>query len=316
MNVPLKLGDEDLDEVHHVWSVEEVNVKGAWLLLGVVLPIDLVSHLFLLESSDLLHFVEVNVKLLSVESVVVKLVLGHGGSFWVLEASEGVETLTFSWEDLEALNSSELLEKSLKFSIGGLRREVLDVEIASLLGVLELSLFLLLFLLSVGLLEGFSDVNLSSFNILTIEVIDGVVGSSDTVFFVGCSSVGMLETDEGKRGLNFLAWHFLLLEEETLDVAVLGEDLPEFLFVPRLWEALDVDVVDTLLRHIFLVLGVVGDSDQIFLGIGVVLLNGSICRVDVLEGHETVANGSVIFLQGRSGGKDLTLVGETLLQVL
>ena len=47
-------------------------------MLGVVLPVDSVSHLLLLSLSGLLHFVEVDVELLSVERLVVKLVLCHG----------------------------------------------------------------------------------------------------------------------------------------------------------------------------------------------------------------------------------------------
>lgn len=67
LNVSLELSDKDLDEVHHVWSVKEVKVNVSWLLLGVVLPVNLVSHFLLLELSEFLHFVEVDVKLLSVK---------------------------------------------------------------------------------------------------------------------------------------------------------------------------------------------------------------------------------------------------------
>jgi hypothetical protein len=68
-----------LDQVHHVWSVEEVQIKIARLLLGVILPVNSVSHLLLLKLSLLLHFVEVDVELLPVEDEVVQLVLGKSG---------------------------------------------------------------------------------------------------------------------------------------------------------------------------------------------------------------------------------------------
>ena len=138
LNIPLKLSYEDLDEVHHVWSVKEVKVNVSWLLLGVVLPVNFISHLFLLKFPDFLHFVEVDVELLSVKSLVVKLILGVDGGIRSLEACESIKTLTFLREDLEALYDSVLLKQSSKFWSCGLRWEVLDVEIASLLGVLEL----------------------------------------------------------------------------------------------------------------------------------------------------------------------------------
>ena len=78
LEVSLELLNENLDEVHHVRSVKEVKVKVSWLLLGVVLPVDSVSHLFLLELSLLLHLVKVDVELLSIENLVVQLVLGKG----------------------------------------------------------------------------------------------------------------------------------------------------------------------------------------------------------------------------------------------
>jgi hypothetical protein len=79
LEVSLQLLDEHLDQVHHVWSVEEVQIKIARLLLGVILPVNSVSHLLLLKLSLLLHFVEVDVELLPVEDEVVQLVLGKSG---------------------------------------------------------------------------------------------------------------------------------------------------------------------------------------------------------------------------------------------
>jgi len=67
--------NENLDEVHHVRSVKEVKVKISWLLLGVVLPVNSVSHLFLLDLSLLFHLIEIDIELLSVKDEVVKLVL-------------------------------------------------------------------------------------------------------------------------------------------------------------------------------------------------------------------------------------------------
>ena len=107
-------------------------------MLGVVLPVNFISHLFLLKFPDFLHFVEVDVELLSVKSLVVLLILGIDCAIRSLEACESIKTLTFLREDLEALNDSVLLEQSFKFCSFCLMWEVLDVETASLLLVLEL----------------------------------------------------------------------------------------------------------------------------------------------------------------------------------
>jgi hypothetical protein len=110
-----------------------VNINFSCWLLGVALPINLIFPFLLLEFSGFLHFVEVNVELLSVKAKVVKTILGVDSGIRSLEASKSVETLTFLWEDLDAFNNSELLKQSFKFYSCCLRREVLDVKIASLL---------------------------------------------------------------------------------------------------------------------------------------------------------------------------------------
>ena len=127
----LELLDEDLDEVHDVWSVEQVKTQVSWLLLGVVLPVYSVSDFLLLLFSLLLHLVDVNVELLSVKWLIVKTSFGQVGSIGSAVTNKGVESCFFIGEDLDALDSSEVLKEFLQFFSAGARWEVLYVEIAS-----------------------------------------------------------------------------------------------------------------------------------------------------------------------------------------
>jgi len=110
---------------------------------------------FILSLSDFLNFVVVNIELLSVEGVLMELSLGKGGLFRVLEADKGVDGLILLREKLDVLNFSILSKKFFQLLSGSIRREVFDIEIASLFGVLVSEHFFGLFHLSVFLLEGF-----------------------------------------------------------------------------------------------------------------------------------------------------------------
>jgi hypothetical protein len=102
-------------------------------LFLVVLEISLVSDVFILNLSQLLDFVVVDVELLSVEWLVVEGSLSLEGIFWLFEADEGVQGISFLWEELNAFNVSILAEKLLQFLSSGGGWEVLDVKVASLL---------------------------------------------------------------------------------------------------------------------------------------------------------------------------------------
>lgn len=52
---------------------------------------------------------------------------------WGLVAHEGIERFTFLGEKFDAFDFSESLEDFSKLDVSGVRREVLDIEVASLL---------------------------------------------------------------------------------------------------------------------------------------------------------------------------------------
>jgi len=103
------------------------------VLLLVVLEVGLIVHLFELHLSDFLDFVEIDIKHLSVEILLVAVVLGILSFFRLLEAHESICSLSFFGEKLDAFDFSEFLEVGLQFISGCLRREVLHVQVASLL---------------------------------------------------------------------------------------------------------------------------------------------------------------------------------------
>jgi hypothetical protein len=158
---------------------------------------------------------------------------------------------------------SKLSKELFEFpSLGG-RREVLDVEVASLLRVLELGLLFLLLLLSVCLLQGLSDVELTTKDVLAIELLDSLVGCSDAVVSVNIGSIWVFVANEGERSLDFLAWDLHGLYKETLDVSVLSKDVLQFFLSPGFGEVLDVDVVGELGLCFSLILWVVVQCDQV-----------------------------------------------------
>jgi hypothetical protein len=148
-----------LDESEDLWSVNGLQVElSSDILFSVVLEVSLVSDFLLLHLSHFLDFVVVDVEGLSVEGLLVQLLLGEGSIVWVLEANKGIDGFVLSRENLDALDFAVSAEVLLELLFGGLGREVLHVEIASLLGVLESHLVLLLFHVSLALLESFTNV--------------------------------------------------------------------------------------------------------------------------------------------------------------
>jgi len=103
----------------------------------MILEISLVSSLLLLNLSHFLKFVMVDVKSLSIEYLLRNLLLGYSSIIWGLVANKGVESITLLGEYLDTFDFTILLEVLSKFSFGGSGREVLNVKVASLLGVLE-----------------------------------------------------------------------------------------------------------------------------------------------------------------------------------
>ena len=82
----------------------------------------------------------------------------------------------------------------------------------------------------------------------------------------------MLIADKSEFGFNFLAWDFLLSQQEALDVTILSEDFGKLLFIPRLREVLNVDVVAYHLG-VLLVPRVVWYGNEISIRVRIILPN-------------------------------------------
>lgn len=115
--------------------VEEINSVAKILFLEV-LEVGLIMEFLILSFSDFLDFVVVNVKLLSIEDLLMEFCLGLLSLLGILEADEGIDSLTFLREHLNVFNFSILSEEFFQLLFGSIGWEVLNVEIASLLRVL------------------------------------------------------------------------------------------------------------------------------------------------------------------------------------
>jgi hypothetical protein len=121
--------------------VEEINSVSKILFLEV-LEVSLVMEFLILSFSDFLNFVVVNVKLFSIEDLLMEFSLGLLGLLRILETNEGIDSLSFLREHLNVFNFSILSEEFFKLLLGGVGWEVFNIEIASLLGVLVSKHFL------------------------------------------------------------------------------------------------------------------------------------------------------------------------------
>lgn len=126
-----------LDKLVDFGSIDKIHIE-LWLILSlVVLIISLISNIFLLELSDFLQFVVINVELFSVEGRLVKLLFSESSAIWGLVADESKECFSSLWHKLNAFDFTALFKVGSQFSLCGCGWEVLDVQVASLLGVLE-----------------------------------------------------------------------------------------------------------------------------------------------------------------------------------
>jgi len=85
----LNEGEEVIQEGKYFRFVEEIHSVSRVLFL-IVLEISLVSDVFILDLSEFLDFVVVDVELLSIEWLIVESSFSLEGIFWLLKAYEGV----------------------------------------------------------------------------------------------------------------------------------------------------------------------------------------------------------------------------------
>ena len=215
-----------------------------WVSLLVAVEISFVSVLHLLLFSDFLYFVVVDVELLSIVGAIVELLSCSGGRVGLLKANKGVDcSFLFVLEDLHLLKVSVGLEKLLQVLLGGIRGEVLDIEVAPLLGVLVPEHLLLLLELSVLRLQSLLGIDLASINFLVMHVLASLESGICSVLLVQWV-FGVLEADEGEGS-------FIVFQDfQTLNVTELSKDffyslLSHLVIFDVLRKILHVDVVET-----------------------------------------------------------------------
>lgn len=184
----VELHHDHLDYLKDLGLVQDFWVEAILgLLFLMVLEISLVSGFFLLDLSEFLEFIVSNVEGLSLQGLVRSLHFSNGSLLGGFVADESIESFSFLGEDFDALEFTVLFKVLSKFSLSGGGREVLDVEIASLLGVLESELLSLFLSFSLLLFQGFFDVDsetLVFFIIFLINCIEGSFGSVLSVVWI------------------------------------------------------------------------------------------------------------------------------------
>jgi len=170
-----------LNNLSKMWlGGKVVPLESSGLLGLILLEIGLVLDLLNLLVSDLLDLIMVDDENLTVISLVMECRFGGGSSVWLLEADEGIRVSGLAFLKSDFLDLSVLLEEIGKVILSPGAWEVLDVEIASLLGGLVSDGVSGLLHLSLGLLQGMSDVKLDLV-ILGVLTDNSVVKLGDSV---------------------------------------------------------------------------------------------------------------------------------------
>jgi hypothetical protein len=129
------------------------------------------------------------------ESLLSNSLLGVCCAFWGFIANKSIESFTFLGEDLDTFNFTELFKVLSEFIFSSSWREVLYIEVTSLLGILESDLFSTLLSLSILLFQGFSDIYMMSFMQLLMLLLYCIKSSFRAVLFV----IRIIEANEGER---------------------------------------------------------------------------------------------------------------------
>lgn len=166
-----------LDDVSQVWLTGQVvPLETATGNGDVLLPISLVSDLFELKISDFLDLVVVDDQSFAFIGLSMEGLLGVGAGIWLLEADESKSVVSESLIESDLFNLSVWLEEVGKLNFGPGGWEVLDIQVASLLGVLVSDGFHKLLLLSLLLVQEVSDVHLLAVaHIFILEGLDSLL---------------------------------------------------------------------------------------------------------------------------------------------
>lgn len=208
----LSLHGEGLEELSDL--VVEL-VSGGDVLPVVVLVVELLElleskfilGLFVLDVSEFLKLVMADLELSLVEESVVAVLESLLGLVGSLKADESVSLLLFvNGEHLDALNFSVFLEDSSEVLFGELGVKVLNVKVASLLGVLVLDgLSEELFLSLGGSKSGLNVEDLTVTHVATVKLLNGFGGLLRSVLVIVFVFTHVADESESSVSVRHLA---------------------------------------------------------------------------------------------------------------
>ena len=275
-----------------ITSSNVVPLRCAVVDLLEALEAKLILGLFVDDIAVFLQLVVAYLELPVVDGPVVELLECLLSLIGRLKAHKGVGLiLLVNGEELDTLNLTEVTEHGPDCFLGGLGVEVLDVQIAALLGVLVLDGLAEFLLLALEAAECGLHVELLAItHVLSVQLAHGVVSVLGAILMV--ILVLAHEADEGE--LTVLMRHL----DEGLNTTKGREEFGKLLVTHVLGVVLHVEVVGVA-AHIIAVFWLVRDRNAILVGLRLLQhLNGNLGVIGVLIGDKTIAAGSMVFVHG------------------
>jgi len=285
-----------------LWSLAVIFHIIPWLWI-----IFLVMHNFLSQIGSLLDPEVLNWQLTLSKLGIVEPLDCIVSLLWCLEEHIGRWSL---WsisgrEESESLNVSIGREEVSQFLLSALLSKVSNVELASLVGVLELHVLLVELIFAVILFDNLSDIEFATCKLDSIDFWCSIEGLNSTlstvVSILQVLLVSRFVLDNGKGALE------ICVKSEIADVAKLLKKLSNFIFAPVRWEVLGIDVVEEL------VLGAL--STRLVLAClalpsTTLSLDGFSGWLGIFEANEGSSAGGVVSIEENLELTDLTILGE------
>ena len=167
---------------------------------------------------------------------------------WISKADKGIKRVLTLWEKSSLFNVSKWSKESFKLLCCCSWWESLNIQVASLFGLLILDDFLQFFLLSHLLGDKSSAINsfsiLFSLDLFMVTLLNCSGCSSESVLHV----VLLIFTTETNQSIFvLLVIKDLLLNQNTLNFSILVKVSNELLFIPGFWEIFYINVGEWLL---------------------------------------------------------------------
>jgi len=110
-----------------------IPLEAAGLLLSIFLEVSLILEILHLNCSEFLNLIVVNNKSFTIEGLILKPLLGVSACIWLLEAHKSIGIACISFFHPDVFKFSIIAKDFMKFFIGPVGWEVLNIQIDSLL---------------------------------------------------------------------------------------------------------------------------------------------------------------------------------------